>query len=79
MRWDKTGRDELARLISTGEIDPNNSNADYLGDIVSGHFFPQYQQPPPSGRDSAIRRFRKIFRRIQADRELRGARLVSKI
>ena len=75
-RWCPDATQELHRLISTGDIDPLNSDPNYLGDIVSGLFFPQYQGPPPNGRTSAIRRFRKIFRRIQTDRELRGQRRV---
>ena len=73
-RWDATARQDLGTKISNGEIDPNNTTASYLGDIVSGTFYPEYQQPPPNGRASAIKRFRDIFRKIQAHRELTGQR-----
>ena len=73
-RWDPTARKDLGTRISNGEIDPNNTTASYLGDIVSGTFYPEYQQPPPNGRASAIKRFRDIFRKIQAHRELTGQR-----
>ena len=80
MGWDNDGdgRVELRRLIDTGQIDSTNTDPDYLGDIVSGHFFPQNQNPPPAGQTSAIRHFRVIFRRIQLDRELRGQRQVGR-
>ncbi len=76
MRWgDAAGYAELHRLINKGQIDPNNISADYLGDVVSGTFFREYKPPPPGGRNTAIRRFRKVFRKIQLDRELTGQQL----
>ena len=61
--------------ISTSKINPNILTASYLGDVVSGEFYKQYKAPTPNGRATAITRFRRLFRRIQLERELEGRRL----
>jgi len=41
---------------------------------VSGEHFPEYEALPPTGRQTAIVRFRRLFRRIKLERELQGQR-----
>ena len=75
LRWTKAATKDLRRRIDSGEINPNIQTSAYLGDIVSGEKYPQYEAPPPNGRSTAIVRFRRLFRRIQLERELQGRRL----
>jgi hypothetical protein len=73
-RWTPAATADLRRKISRGEINPNRQDAAYLGDIVSGEHYPEYEADPPGGRQTAITRFRRLFRRIQLARELEGGR-----
>ena len=41
---------------------------------MSGEHFPEYEALPPTGRQTAIVRFRRLFRRIRLERELQGQR-----
>ena len=77
-RWNVAATKILRQKIDSGEITLNNDSAQYLGDIVSGEFFPEYEAPPPSGRQTAIVRFRRLFRRIKLSRELQGQRLAAR-
>ena len=74
LRWTKGATTELRRRIDLGQINPNFEDAPYLGDVVSGEHFPEYEAPPPTGRQTAIVRFRRLFRRIRLERELQGQR-----
>ena len=78
LRWTKAATKDLMRKIASGEINPNIQTSAYLGDIVSGEKYPQYEAPPPNGRSTAIVRFRRLFRRIQLERELQGCRLAGR-
>ena len=77
-RWNKAATKILRQKIDSGEITLNNDSAQYLGDIVSGEHFPEYEAAPPSGRQTAIVRFRRLFRRIKLSRELQGQRLAAR-
>jgi hypothetical protein len=57
-RWNKAATKILRQKIDSGEITLNNDSAQYLDDIVSGEYFPEYEAAPPSGRQTAIVRFR---------------------
>ena len=48
-RWNVAATKILRQKIDSGEITLNNDSAQYLGDIVSGEFFPEYEAGPPSG------------------------------
>ena len=74
LRWTADATAELRRRIDRGQINPNFEDAPYLGDIVSGEHFPEYEALPPTGRQTAIVRFRRLFRRIKLERELQGQR-----
>ena len=41
---------------------------------MSGEHFAEYEALPPTGRQTAIVRFRRLFRRIRLERELQGQR-----
>ena len=72
--WNKAATRDLNIKIAAGEINPNTNDAAYIGDVVSGEHFPEYKAPPPSGHQTAIVRFRRLFRRIRLERELQGQR-----
>jgi hypothetical protein len=74
LRWTKGATTELRRRIDLGQINPNFEDAPYLGDVVSGEHFPEYEALPPTGRQTAIVRFRRLFRRIRLGLELQGQR-----
>jgi hypothetical protein len=74
LRWTADATAELRRRIDRGQINPNFEDAPYLGDVVSGEHFPEYEALPPTGRQTAIVRFRRLFRRIRLERELQGQR-----
>ena len=74
LRWTADATADLRRRIDRGEINPNIEDAAYLGDVVSGEHFPEYEALPPTGRQTAIVRFRRLFRRIRLERELQGQR-----
>jgi hypothetical protein len=46
-RWNKAATRDLNIKIAAGEINPNTNNAAYIGDVVSGEHFPEYEAPPP--------------------------------
>jgi hypothetical protein len=71
-RWNKAATRDLNIKIAAGEINSNTNDAAYIGDVVSGEHFPEYEAPPPSGRQTAIVRFRCLFRCIRLERELQG-------
>ena len=68
--WMKAATKDLREKITRGKIHPNILTAAYLGDIVSGDFYPEYKAPPPNGHATAVTRFRLLFRHIHLDREL---------
>jgi hypothetical protein len=70
--WNKAATRDLNIKIALGEINPNTNNAAYIRDIVSGEHFPEYEAPPPSGHQTAIVRFCRLFRHIRLERELQG-------
>jgi hypothetical protein len=74
LRWTKGATTKLRRRIDLGQINPNFEDAPNLGDIVSGEHFPEYEALPPKGRQTAIVRFRRLFRRIRLGLELQGQR-----
>mgnify|MGYP006204493435 CR=1 FL=1 len=74
LRWTADATAELRRRIDRGQINPNFEDTPYLGDVVSGEHFPEYEALPPTGRQTAIVRFRRLFRRIKLERELQGQR-----
>ena len=74
LRWTADATAELRRRIDRGQINPNFEDAPYLGDVVSGEHFPEYEALPPTGRQTAIVRFRRLFARIRLERELQGQR-----
>jgi hypothetical protein len=45
-RWNKAATRDLNIKIATGEINSNTNNAAYIGDVVSGEHFPEYEAPP---------------------------------
>ena len=45
-RWNKAATRDLNIKIAAGEINPNINNAAYIGDIVVGDRFPEYEAPP---------------------------------
>jgi hypothetical protein len=65
--WNKAVTRDLNIKIAAGEINPNTNNLAYIGDVVSGEHFPEYGAPPPSGRQTAIVRFCRLFRRIRLE------------
>jgi len=73
-RWTKAETRGLDKLIASSAINPNRRDAAYIdiGDTVSGEHFPEYKAPPPSGRQTAIVRFHRLFACIRFERELQG-------
>jgi hypothetical protein len=78
LHWTKAATKDLRAKSNRGEMNPNIKTAAYLGDVVSGEHYPDYEAPPPNGRGIAIVRFRRLFRRIQLERELQGRRLAER-
>ncbi len=78
LHWMKAATKDLRAKIDRGEINPNIQTAAYLGDVVSGEHYPDYEAPPPNGHGTAIVRFGQLFRRIQLERELQGRRLAER-
>ncbi len=72
LRWTKAATDNLRDKIAKGKINPNIQTAAYLGDVVSGEIYPEYEAPFPNGRATTVTRFRQLFRCIQIKRELNG-------
>ncbi len=70
--WTKAATMDLNKLVASGAINPNLQDSAYMGDVVSGEHFPEYEAPPPSGRQTAIVHFRRLFARIRLERELQG-------
>jgi hypothetical protein len=64
----------LREKIIWGKINPNIQTASYLGDVVSGEHFPDYEAPPPTGCQTAIVRVCRLFRRIMLEKEFQGRR-----
>ena len=78
-RWNSAATALLRNKIACGEISlSQGESAQYLGDIVSGVHFPDYESAPPNGRQTAIVRFCRLFRRIKLERELQGSRCVAR-
>jgi hypothetical protein len=48
-RLTKAATKDLKDKIARGKINPNIQTAAYLGDVVSGEHFPDYEAPPSSG------------------------------
>ena len=48
LRWTADATAELRRRIDRGQINPNFEDAPYLGDVVSGEHFPEYEALPPA-------------------------------
>jgi hypothetical protein len=71
-RWNKAATRDLNIKIAGGEMNSNTNDAAYIGDVVSGEHFLEYEAPSTSGRQTAIVRFRHLFRRIRLKRELQG-------
>jgi len=46
LRWTADATTDLRRRIDRGEINPNIEDAAYLGDVVSGEHFPEYEALP---------------------------------
>ena len=67
LSWTKGATTELWRRIDLGQINPNFEDAPYLGDLVLGEHFPEYEALPPTGRQTAIVRFCRLFRRIRLE------------
>ena len=78
LRWTKAATKDLRAKTNRGKINPNIQTAAYLGNIVSGEHYPDYEAPPPNGRGTAIVRFRRLFRRIQLEWELQCRRLAER-
>jgi hypothetical protein len=76
--WTIAANGLLRDKIAWGEINPNIKTAAYLGDIVSGEHFSDYKAPPPTGCQTAIVRFRHLFRRIKLEQELQGRQAVAR-
>jgi len=55
--WTKAATKDLRAKIDKGKINPNIQTAAYLGDVVSGEHYPDYEAPPPNGHGTAIVRF----------------------
>jgi hypothetical protein len=72
LRWTKAATKDLRAKIDRGEINPNIQTAAYLGNVVSGEHYPDYEAPPPNGCGTAVVRFCQLFRHIQLERELQG-------
>jgi hypothetical protein len=45
-RWNKAATRDLNIKIAAGEINSNTNNMAYIGDVVSGEHFPEYEAPP---------------------------------
>jgi hypothetical protein len=45
-RWNKAVARDLNIKIAAGEINSNTNDAAYIGDVVSGEHFPEYEAPP---------------------------------
>jgi hypothetical protein len=45
--WNKSATKDLNNLIAAGENNPNIVDAAYIGDVVSGEHFSEYEAPPP--------------------------------
>jgi hypothetical protein len=45
-QWTTAATALLREKITRGEINPNIQTAAYLGDVVSGEHFPDYEEPP---------------------------------
>ncbi len=45
-RWNKAATRDLNIKIAAGEINSNTNDVAYIGDVVSGEHFPEYQAPP---------------------------------
>jgi hypothetical protein len=76
--WTKAATNDLRDKIAKGEINPNIQTAAYLGNVVSGEIYPEYEAPPPNGHATDVTRFRRLFRRIQLERELNGRQLAGR-
>ncbi len=46
-RWTKAATRDLNKLVASGAINPNLQDSAYIGDVVSGEHFPEYEAPPP--------------------------------
>jgi hypothetical protein len=46
-RWKKAATRDLNIKIAVVEINPNNNDVAYIGEVVSGEHFPEYKAPPP--------------------------------
>jgi hypothetical protein len=77
-RWNVAANGLLRDKIAWGEINPNIETAANLGDIVSGKHFIDYKAPPPTGCQTTIVRFCRLFRRIKLEQELQGRRAVAR-
>ncbi len=78
LRWMEAATKDLRANIDRGEINPNIQTATYFGDAVSGEHYPDYEAPPPNGHETAIARFRQLFRCIQLERELQGRQMAER-
>ncbi len=58
LRWTKAATKDLSAKIDRGKINSNIQTAAYLGDVVLGEHYPDYEAPPPNGRGTAIVCFR---------------------
>ncbi len=68
-RWTKAATKDLRDKIARGKINPNIQTADYLGNIVSGEHFSNYEAPPPNSHQTATVHFYQLFRRIQLEQD----------
>ncbi len=55
--WMKAATKDLRAKINRGKIIPNIQTAAYLGNVVLGEHYPDYEAPPPNGHGAAIVRF----------------------
>jgi hypothetical protein len=69
LSWTKAATNNLRDKIAKGEINPNIQTAPYLGNVVSGEIYPEYEAPPPNCCATAVTRFRRLFRCIQLEWE----------
>jgi hypothetical protein len=76
--WTKAATKDLRAKLDRGKINLNIQTAVYLGNVVSGEHYPDYEAPPPNGHGIAIVRFCQLFRRIQLEQELQGRQLAER-
>jgi hypothetical protein len=72
-RWGIQQDGILSKLVSTGDMDPNNNNPKYCFTITQT-FSPDFVGEGRTGYATAVQHLQRKFNRIQLDRELHGGR-----